>query len=416
MNIPQKFYVARQKREEGEILAFLVVADKEHTKAFQSSKDRADQWAVPRRWDVENKNYALLESIYVDNKPKTGFSLVTNISRYSTSNVVWRIRHPEGFEFEITSDNLADLLDTNTMAQGVFQEELFFTNTKKLVSTKTKLFASMIEEVESKKEHEVKTKELPVGTIIDVVIPPIYEGKDPTNYTFIYCGQYHSCISNKNRPMTFSAKSAKRFVVREPSTGMYYALNALPANFTVTDTIADVESDKVISEFNEQIRSINEKFVYDYYVDGYIPSLTCPLFISDKSYKYSDLKVVYEEVYTSTVNSINYNKIYKLDNNRIFGFYFKDKEPICTSTYASSHFMAEYRSGYEYQGSSLITAGFVITEIIRELDNGVPDVGIALDGYKQMIGWNGAFNNSTNQRNYVKMPEKIQVGRYVLGE
>ena len=41
MAIPKKFYVSRNYRGTEEVLGFMVVADAEHTKAFQKKKETA---------------------------------------------------------------------------------------------------------------------------------------------------------------------------------------------------------------------------------------------------------------------------------------------------------------------------------------------------------------------------------------
>jgi len=62
-----------------------------------------DQSLAPRIWD---------------NVPLEGFTISTTVSRYSTSNKLWRIIDPRGVEFEITTENFEDLVMNTTIKQG----------------------------------------------------------------------------------------------------------------------------------------------------------------------------------------------------------------------------------------------------------------------------------------------------------
>lgn len=412
--IPEKFYVARQKRGEDEVLAFMVVADKEHTKAFQNSKGKADAWAEPGHYYAEHKGHANLGAIYVANKPLTGFRLVTNVSRYSTSNVVWRIMHPEGFEFEITSDNLMDLMDTNTCIEGVFQEEMFFTHTKKLVSTKTKLFADMIQKEEVKKEHKVKSNVLEPGSTIKITIPHRYYPEDEskkTSFELVYMGKFHTCGTNKNRPMLVTNKSTARPVVYDPVAGKYRTFTELPEFEVLDNELKTVDRAETIKALNEQIRSNANNTVALYYQDGHIPNESLPIFFSEKGYNYSDLKVQYEKVPASEVDTICYNKIYRINDYRVFGFYFEDNSGRQMHTYK-----AEYRDAYERDDTNLKTGGFLGEKIKHVQENGFPDVSTDIFSHKEVIGYYGPFNGHYNSLTKLGLPETIEVGRYVLGE
>lgn len=59
-----------------------------------------------------------------DNKPIKGFSIGKCVSRWSTSNKLFRIYDPRGFELEISSANLAYLIASTTMVNGDIEEEL----------------------------------------------------------------------------------------------------------------------------------------------------------------------------------------------------------------------------------------------------------------------------------------------------
>lgn len=57
-----------------------------------------------------------------DNSPTTGFYVGCSVSRWSTSNKLFRVEDPRGFTVEIPTDNLATLLHHTTVIKGVVQE------------------------------------------------------------------------------------------------------------------------------------------------------------------------------------------------------------------------------------------------------------------------------------------------------
>lgn len=62
-----------------------------------------------------------LKPIIVENVPRTGFKVASTVSRYSTSNKLWRIMDPLGFELEISTKNMEDLIMTGTINCGEFE-------------------------------------------------------------------------------------------------------------------------------------------------------------------------------------------------------------------------------------------------------------------------------------------------------
>lgn len=82
------------------------------TKAEQKRIDTVNRWA-------NNKE----DSRIIENKPTRGFKLLEVVSRYSTSNKLFRVVDPRGFELEISADNLLDLAMASTIVKGEIIEE-----------------------------------------------------------------------------------------------------------------------------------------------------------------------------------------------------------------------------------------------------------------------------------------------------
>ena len=59
----------------------------------------------------------------IDNAPTKNIYVGCSVSRWSTSNKLFRVTDPRGFTIEIPTDNLATLLHHTTVVKGVIQEE-----------------------------------------------------------------------------------------------------------------------------------------------------------------------------------------------------------------------------------------------------------------------------------------------------
>lgn len=62
--------------------------------------------------------------VVLDNPPMSGFQIGKEVRRYSTNNVLWRIMDPRGFELEISSGNMAYLLQNSDIVKGELQGEM----------------------------------------------------------------------------------------------------------------------------------------------------------------------------------------------------------------------------------------------------------------------------------------------------
>ena len=85
----------------------------ELTKAGEKRRETVDNWACG--WSGKSVKYP---SVIVDNTPKD-FEVINLIRRsYRTNNVLWRIKHPDGFELEITSENLSMIIEEVGILKG----------------------------------------------------------------------------------------------------------------------------------------------------------------------------------------------------------------------------------------------------------------------------------------------------------
>lgn len=82
------------------------------TKAEIKRMETVDRWANKKE-----------DCRIIENKPTRGFKMLEVVSRYSTSNKLFRVLDPRGFELEISADNLLDLAMATTIVRGEIVEE-----------------------------------------------------------------------------------------------------------------------------------------------------------------------------------------------------------------------------------------------------------------------------------------------------
>lgn len=116
MKIYDKFYVGFQKNrynstDDQRLLGFATYV--EDNAKFQKRKETVDKWS-------DND----IKPIYIENKPLHGFKIVDTVSRWSTNNKLFRVLDPRGFEFEITAENLFDIIQNAGVVKGMITEAM----------------------------------------------------------------------------------------------------------------------------------------------------------------------------------------------------------------------------------------------------------------------------------------------------
>lgn len=86
-------------------------------KAFEKRKETVWNWCNNNTWQRTNQ-LPKIDPVILDNVELSGYTLDTVVERYSTSNKVFRINDPRGFQFEIYADNLADILLNGEVRNG----------------------------------------------------------------------------------------------------------------------------------------------------------------------------------------------------------------------------------------------------------------------------------------------------------
>lgn len=131
--VPERFYIGFQSRArmEGDydwfkdeedtrtkktyLLGFATYL--EQNKRFEKRKDTIDRWAKECSW---KRNEDVSPNI-LDNILREGFYIPEEVRRcgsWNGGNVVWRIVDPRGFELEISSNNLARIMNHTNINKG----------------------------------------------------------------------------------------------------------------------------------------------------------------------------------------------------------------------------------------------------------------------------------------------------------
>jgi hypothetical protein len=156
--IPKQLYIGYQERldcnyrlpvEERIKVKLGFATYHEDNAKFENRKSTIDSWAQP--YDIEyierppNDTYKHgwnekiqhprddLKSELLDNEPLTGFKLSDFVKRtgWNGGNVVWRIQDPRGFELEISSANMQQLIDYCVINKGVIESPCVYAWTMK---------------------------------------------------------------------------------------------------------------------------------------------------------------------------------------------------------------------------------------------------------------------------------------------
>lgn len=97
-------------------LAYLVQADNDYTKEYDSNIQSANRWAI---------GYSKDEGVHYNfsNHPTSGFRIGRVATRHSTSNKFYRIIDPRGFQLEISTDNLNQIIQNESIEKGLILGE-----------------------------------------------------------------------------------------------------------------------------------------------------------------------------------------------------------------------------------------------------------------------------------------------------
>lgn len=222
---PEEFYVGFKNQKGNNLpLAFLTPYDT--TAAFKKRKESVDIWAKSYCTGYVNGKPVYEpnpDAINIKNEPLSGFLIAKSVKRTSSwngGNVVWRIEDPRGFEWEIPSANLAQIIaQTGISAGGTINGRCIIGRLGAiniLIPEGTDLWDKMEADIETRTNREkakvitdlkpgdaIKLKNGDEGFYLGkrkVLVktpddPSAYKVRGDYNYTHHYHGKFHTTVS-----------------------------------------------------------------------------------------------------------------------------------------------------------------------------------------------------------------------------
>ena len=160
----------------------------EDNAAFLKRKGTGMNWANRSNhvWNCEKGCYEypdgrVEDGVIIDNNPTTGIYIGSSVSRWSTSNKLFRVQDPRGFTVEVATDNIATLLHLTTVTNGVIQEPCVWAregNNHVLLPVNSEPYLETLDKMDTLANRLIKVSELKVGYIVKFF-------EDETEYTYL---------------------------------------------------------------------------------------------------------------------------------------------------------------------------------------------------------------------------------------
>ena len=168
IKFPDKHYVGFQSRPSRDEVPLGFMTPDGTDKAAVKRKATVDSWSRGYGYDGQNVAQNKLPAQTYDNKPMVGFKLGRNVRHgygWGQGNVKWRIEDPRGFELEITSPNLAQILGFCTIQEGEILEQCIWArmgNENILVPVNSDVYTNAIKNTE-RMAKSASLKDLKIG-------------------------------------------------------------------------------------------------------------------------------------------------------------------------------------------------------------------------------------------------------------
>lgn len=152
----QLWYTCKKNPSKGdEGLAYMT--HYEEDAAFEKRKSTGVSWS------------RATDGVVIDNSPAKGFYIGSSVSRWSTSNKLFRVKDPRGFVVEVPTDNIATLLHLCTVDKGVVQEECVWGregNNHILLPVNSEPYTTSLEQMDTLKNKLIPIKDLKIGDVV----------------------------------------------------------------------------------------------------------------------------------------------------------------------------------------------------------------------------------------------------------
>jgi hypothetical protein len=374
VKIPTKHYVGLNFRQEGKLpLAFMTP----HGTDAASAKRMAsvDRWCSQYR----NKNKGL-KPMVMDNVPMTGFAITKDIRTTNYGGLDhWRIEDPRGFELEISSGNLAQLISVGTIENGVILDSCVWARSggnNILLSTSTQEYKDAVVTTQIA-NSKASWRDVKLGNriVLQNTVSGIYLGK-------FHTVNWDSSLYNKTDQNSLSAwnVSDKADTVIWDDVNNKLVLTRSPKLSAITDSdcITAVEAEQ---QANTLMESHNSEYDYKY--------CTGLVMEHNKSHNISDVKYELVELANTQAHNGSTRRCY-CKTSKVFGQYNNYRNRLTTLTVHQIDWDKLQQGQLEYVWRKEKQSGFIDWRDQREwitctVEVDVSQIVSAYDLYMQFV-------------------------------
>jgi len=279
IKIPDEFYLGRREQGKDDLpLGFLTPEGTDS--AARKRKETVNSWSksMNYRWELIDGQWKKFDTgslgpQVIKNELLSGYEIQREIRRTSSwngGNVVWRMVDPRGFEFEISSGNLAKILDCATISKGVITSPCILGRlgpNNILMPEGSEPYQKAVADTKVLKSDKISLKEIQLGDYVELKnnMKGIYlgawlglqkESKRTTQSGGVeheghYYGGYNHSLSTITRE-SINTKKRKRYFVQLMDKGSKSEIQVL----SKLEVVVRKPADKILSA-KEALRKVN---------------------------------------------------------------------------------------------------------------------------------------------------------------
>lgn len=289
VKIPAKHYVGMVKREKEKLpLGFIT--------PWGDDAAAAKRMATVDAWAKRGYNTKSLTPVVIDNVPLSGFKMTTEIRSSSYGGVdKWRIEDPRGFELEITSGNLAELLSVGMIDRGEIMDQCVWARygqSNILLSTETAEYKEAVVNTTVANQKADWKDAKPGNTVLL-----------QNNVKGVWLGRMHQLLRKTSSHHYDSAVGFDEIGSSDKSTHVIFIDNVKPSYGSYTSELHLITSPKLaaILDTTEMSEAAAEQFANERLQDS-----TC-----------STVQNGYTDVIALTFGSVKPNKNYQFELTQV---------------------------------------------------------------------------------------------------
>lgn len=314
IKIPAKHYVGMVKRSTEKIpLGFITPWGEDA--AAKKRIQTIDNWAR------QSYNSKALEPMIIENVPMNGFKMTTDIRSSSYGGVdKWRIEDPRGFELEITSHNLAQLLTVGMIDRSEIMDTCVWARNGQqnvLLSTNTDEYKAAVQNTQiANMTADWKTVKIGNTVLLQNNVTGVWLGRMyGVNFSTLY---YREEDKTKNL-LSVTDKSVHVIYIKKTDEGgkdkllliSSPKLAAITDMSVITDSAAEVLANQLLVDSNTQVEQNG-------YKDYLALTIGAPKLGSTATMSLRQIPIESEEVLVQKTSYRGKYHLFKVTDNHLF--------------------------------------------------------------------------------------------------